>query len=128
MWFPSMGPASCRLSGVYHFEVFTRGLFCRLCTRVTSVRRRNYPQFNIFGLYFSGRLSVKNVKVCLFAGRSRKNVSKKNVGSWERYFSRLHRASKCQTLYCPTVKITKAAATCFGSHKTIIREPHPVLS
>ena len=26
------------------------------------------------------------------------------------------------------VKIIKSAATCFGSHKTIIREPHPVLS
>jgi len=26
------------------------------------------------------------------------------------------------------VKIMKAAPTCFGSHKTIIREPHPVLS
>jgi len=25
------------------------------------------------------------------------------------------------------VKIIKAAPTCFGSHKTIIREPHPVL-
>jgi len=24
--------------------------------------------------------------------------------------------------------MTKAAPTCFGSHKTIIREPHPVLS
>jgi len=26
------------------------------------------------------------------------------------------------------LKITKAAPTCFGSHKTIIREPYPVLS
>jgi len=26
------------------------------------------------------------------------------------------------------VKIIKAAPTCFGSHKTIIREPYPVLS
>ena len=26
------------------------------------------------------------------------------------------------------VKIIKAAPTCFGSHKTIIREPHPVLN
>jgi len=26
------------------------------------------------------------------------------------------------------VKIINAAPTCFGSHKTIIREPHPVLS
>ena len=26
------------------------------------------------------------------------------------------------------VKIIKAAPTCFSSHKTIIREPHPVLS
>jgi len=26
------------------------------------------------------------------------------------------------------VKIIKAAPTCFGSHRTIIREPFPVLS
>jgi len=26
------------------------------------------------------------------------------------------------------VKIIKAAPTCFGVHKTIIREPHPALS
>jgi len=26
------------------------------------------------------------------------------------------------------VKIIKAPPTCFGSHKTIIREPHPVLT
>jgi len=26
------------------------------------------------------------------------------------------------------VKIVKDAPTCFGSHKTIIREPYPVLS
>jgi len=26
------------------------------------------------------------------------------------------------------VKIIKAAPTCFGSHETIIREPHPVFS
>jgi len=26
------------------------------------------------------------------------------------------------------VKIIKAAPTCFGSHKTIIKEPHQVLS
>jgi len=26
------------------------------------------------------------------------------------------------------VKIIRAAPTCFGSRKTIIREPHPVLS
>jgi hypothetical protein len=32
----------------------------------------------------------------------------------------------CQTI--KTIRIIKAATTCFGSHKTIIREPQPVLS
>ena len=53
----------------------------------------------------------------------------------------VYNKDKSHPLYCPTnahelynpliikiVKIMKAAPTCFGSHKTIIREPHPVLS
>jgi len=31
-------------------------------------------------------------------------------------------------IFIKIVKIMKAAPTCFSSHKTIIREPHPVLS